>query len=195
MTPEDLQEKKDGFLVDNNNPRTDAVALTSGLNAAVQHNVLYAQNLSQAKRRAIRDAWGRFLSSVLAKYESPVSGSEYEQDVERLKQMMNTCFSDYFRSDGLRPGCAPGFRISHAQKSLSVFLKHMWCMGKIATPPQCPIDRKILREVGLMGTVTPWTYVNKIEEHHHMIELLTERAGTDGLAGWELVTFSEVQRT
>ena len=37
-----------------------------------------------------------------------------------------------------------GIRIAQCQKSLSLYLKYLWCYGLIETPPVCPIDRVIL---------------------------------------------------
>jgi len=170
MTPEQLQEKKNAFLARYNGRRSNAIAVSSGLKAASQRNPLYVAGLPQSARECIREEWRALLRATAAKYESPIGAPEYEQDIQELKRAMNERFLDCFRSQGhTRSGYDPGFRISHAQKSLSVFLKHLWCMNTIATPPQCPVDRIVLWAAGLSDRETRWTHVNTIEEHRCMI--------------------------
>lgn len=58
------------------------------------------------------------------------------------------------------------FRISHSQKSISVFVKHLWCMDVISEPNICPVDRIILGKTEVRKNKDiNWGYVNSIEEH------------------------------
>jgi len=151
--------------------------------SASQHNALYAGGLPDQNKGPIRDYWKTLLCELAHKYRRVVSTSQYEMDIETLKQTMNDRFADCLRSDG--------FRVSHAQKSLSVFLKHLWCIGEIATPPQCPVDAIILAKAGLRYPDTRWTYVNSVEEHRRKVAFLDECARASGLrlAEWELKAF------
>ncbi len=84
------------------------------------------------------------------------------------------------------------FRISHAQKSLGVFFKHLWCMNLINEPPQCPIDRQILKIAGVSITELSWGFVNDIETHRRKYSYIKEAAQRDGfssVSGWELSKF------
>ncbi|HNS22970.1 MAG TPA: hypothetical protein PKH24_20900 [Sedimentisphaerales bacterium] len=76
-----------------------------------------------------------------------------------------------------------------------MFLKHLWCMGRINTPPQCPVDSTILQRAGLRYPMTRWAYVNSMDEHRRKIEYLTRCAVTSGLAlaEWELIEFQDRQ--
>jgi hypothetical protein len=37
-----------------------------------------------------------------------------------------------------------GYKYGVAQKLLNLFLKYLWCLGTIAEPPHCPVDRIII---------------------------------------------------
>ncbi|MCK5800494.1 MAG: hypothetical protein KAI47_25070 [Deltaproteobacteria bacterium] len=182
---------KQEFLDKYNPERTIKRAIDSGIAAASQHNVLYSKSCSVEKKKEIKYRWCIFLTSLIDRYKGVVSVAKYEQDITRLKSQMNKEFRDGFRDDG-NSSLEPGFRISHAQKSISVFLKHMWCMGKVHTPPQCPVDRVVLIKAGLSGNNAGWTHVNSIKEHRvkvgFLIEAMTTKDGS--LSEWELRSFS-----
>jgi len=85
-----------------------------------------------------------------------------------------------------------GFKLSVAQKSLSLALKHSWLHGAIDEPPVCPVDRRVLNEAArITGQpwFTNWTEVNDIPTYERHLDLLTHAAGTRSLAVWELLAF------
>jgi len=129
----------------------------------------------------IKAAWHNILVEKSAKYKESTSSEDYENDIIFLKKEMNERFYLWFRNER--------FKISHSQKSLSVFLKHLWCMGKIAEPPQCPVDRTILTIAGAHLQHRGWRHVNNICEHRQKIRLLRNAAGSESLARWELRSF------
>lgn len=192
MTPDELRGKQDAFLDRYNAARSVAKAESDALMSAAQHNSLYAPGVNEHDRYIVRAKWKEFLNDIAARYKSPVSVAEYEADVEHLRKMMNARFSKLFRSDRHpKYHYDAGFRMSHAQKSLSVFLKHRWCLGTIDVPPQCPVDARVLHAAGARYPATRWAYVNTIEEHRSQVARLMASAQASGLrlAEWELVTF------
>lgn len=179
------------FLEKYNTKRSVGIALSSAIKAAVQHNSLYAKNVNEQTRISVRNAWREQLNLLVEDYKNARSESEYEKDIEELKKFMNNNFSNVF-SQHPHPifHTDAGFRISHAQKSISVFLKHLWCMGKIEMPPQCPVDSIVLRKANYRYPNTKWGYINSIETHHLKIELLKTAANGNPLAEWELSIFN-----
>jgi len=189
------------FLRKYNPGRTLDEALDKAINASVQLNPLYknvldpdirrARNIRRARSEAVRRRWKAYLIELIPRYKSKQCVSNYERDIENLKQLMNKEFLRNDESGAFRP---PGFRISHAQKSISVFLKHLWCMCEVATPPQCPVDRQILEKARCPDP--RWTYVNSICEHRKKIRCLEEAKAKDDpdepLAKWELRQFADL---
>jgi hypothetical protein len=189
MTTTRLSHLQQEFLGRTNPPRTRQRALAAGIAAASQHNVLYRAGVEASAKREVRDGWLARLDELALRYARPRSATDYEHDVEWLWRDMNSQFAAaFYRQRHPRYGYDPGFRISHAQKSLSIVLKHLWCLGEVAMPPQCPVDSVVLRRVGLRYPNTRWAYVNSIEDHRSKIQSLEEKAHEAELplAEWEL---------
>jgi len=198
LTPE-LRATMDAFLASYNpDPeRQEEIAIARAIGAAVGHNDLYRKQplITRAEHQEIRDFWAAELRLRRQWYSASVSEADYEADIEQIKRTMNQRFASGFRSSlDARDDLAPGFRISHAQKGLSVFLKHIWCIDRerFPSPPQCPVDSVIMKQAGAANHPPKWTRINSIEEHREKIALLrgvAERARLP-LAHWELLTFS-----
>jgi len=187
-----MKTHKDAFLIKYNPTRTRTKALSSGITASVQHNSLYRKNVEQDLKDAVLCEWRSYLGALVERYKEPQCVEVYEQDIENLKKVMNDKFSEAFLSKPhKRYKTDPGFRLSHAQKSISVFLKHLWCMGEVACPPQCPVDRSILEVAGKRYPDTKWGYVNSIEEHRQKVGFLEKAMVqlSEPLAEWELKKF------
>ena len=86
-----------------------------------------------------------------------------------------------------------GYRIAHAQKSLSLSLKHMWCHGFLNfDPPVCVVDAIILEEARTLGggrAKVAWTRLNSVEAYRNHLSICQKAAGNVDLALWELFTY------
>lgn len=187
-----IKSAKEKFLTRYNTSHSIEKAKSLAIRAAVQHNSLYHENTSIKDKSEVRDAWGKKLMKLSEKYSNKITTQDYYLDISELKDYMNKNFGVFFKNEPhLKYGYDPGFRISHSQKSLSVFLKHLWCMELIANPPQCPVDRIILTHIGQKSKNASWGYINTIEEHHSKIRLLEEfiKPTTTSLSIWELLIF------
>lgn len=185
----DLEALRDRFLERTNKPRTRNRAKAASVAAASQHNLLYSPGTAARERGEVRAHWKLTLDELAAEYTRSVPLSRYERDVEALKAEMNREFASFFYAgEHPRYRYDPGFRVSHAQKSLSIYLKHLWCLGEVDRPPACPVDSIVLRRAGLVGQQTRWAFVNTIEQHRLQIGMLEDRATEAGLslADWEL---------
>lgn len=158
MSTDKLLAAKRGFLkrckVDISENESDNIKKASrkGIQATAQRSRLYSRNIDHSE---IVDYWSKRLAEISESYKTARSFDEFLNDVLTLKDDMNARFPDGF-VNGVK-GYAPEFRLAHAQKSLSVCLKHLWCMGVIPEPPMCPIDRGILLSVGINKC---WTKLN-----------------------------------
>jgi hypothetical protein len=111
-----------------------------------------------------------------------------------LRAFMNTNYGGYFETAVVN-GYPPGFRIAHAQKSLSLLLKHFWCNGEMGEPPCCPVDRRILMIAGATGSEAKWTDLDTINAYHNKLERLRTASVNStiqpiSLAEWELYAFN-----
>lgn len=128
--------------------------------ATVQHGYLYTPNLSNNEKLIIKNKWRRLLEEIGYKYETQRTIEDFINDIQDLKRRMNEQFPDSFNNDNIE--YENGFRIAHAQKSLSIYLKHCWCREIITPiPPVCPIDGNVLKWVHVKQA---WTKCNSIED-------------------------------
>lgn len=158
-----------------------------GILAAVGRARLYSPDKYET-RASIKEYWAELLVDKAAKYiERPVDVEEFKQDIVDIKAKMNTKFPPQLGlfNNG-KSGYAPGFRLAHAQKSLSIMLKHLWCNELTAyEPPVCPIDGIILKKVDVADA---WTKVNDMRVYESHLESVRRVAESQNmtLAQWEL---------
>ena len=175
-TPQQIHDRKEQFLENYNPMRTVERAVQSGINASVKVRRIrvYAPNSPAKQRFLMRNYWKEQLLTIGKSYESEKSEEDFIKDIESICNAMNHAFPNGF--DG-----GNGFRVAQAQKSLSVFLKHMWCMDKIKMPPVCPIDRQIVGE----------TWSNDDEKMYldHLNKVKKKNNTDEPLAVWELFEF------
>lgn len=159
-------------------------AARKGVQATSQRSHLYSKN---ANKQEIVDYWVKRLITISENYKKPQTFCRFLEDALTLKKDMNEKFPDSF--DCGVDGYAPLFRLAHAQKSLSVCLKHLWCMDIIPEPPMCPIDRGILVKVGIHDC---WTKLDDKCKYESWKEAI-EKAATEknmSMAEWELMVWN-----
>ena len=172
--------------------------LRTSMNAASQHNRVYKVNdndkdISDKQKGEFKEAWRAELKKIGEEYKSKKTKDDFLNDVEKLKHTLkqNKTFKDIL-----------DFKISHAQKSLSVYLKFLWCMGKIEEPPCCPIDKIILikayKQIGKNPSLedTKWTKVDKIGDYKKHLAPIEKAAAAKNmsLARWELHYYSDEEK-
>lgn len=165
-------------------------AARMAIKAAVERNPTYSDDANIEK---IHKTWIEDLISLFDKYKNKGQTKEvFVADVMELQRRMNKAFPDSFKNNGKSLGknkYDPVFRIAHSQKSLSIFLKHMWCITpNMPMPPVCPIDRNILKEAKIYE---PWTKLNCVEKYNEWLNKIEYVAGKEPLARWELVKWNQ----
>jgi len=197
MPLENLDVQKERFLreygVQAGMSVARARAFQDALSSAVLHNALYAPATKASQRHEVIAEWKRMLANIAAGYAKRHGSEYYEKDLIRLQAHMNRHFGMYFRQTRHpKFGYEPGFRISHAQMSLGLVLKHYWCLGTIEMPPQCPVTRAALVAAKAGELNSKWTDVNSIEAHRAKIKWIKAAAAAEDLtiAEWELKTLN-----
>ena len=166
-----------------------------GITAAYQRASLYTPG---GNNKDIREEWAKQLHQITKKYNKTQSIETFIKDVENLAKHMNSSFPGRFKNG--KNGYEDVFRIAHAQKSLSVCLKHMWIQGEphFAIPPVCPVDGIMLKYV---HNGDAWTKVNSISDrkdgkrgylsHLSMMEEAAKKEGFQTIPEWEVVVWYE----
>ena len=187
-----LPTAKRDYLARYNHELTEERAVSRAISAACQHNSLYEPLIGTRVRQEVRTYWAELLHHMAQTYTVQQTCDRYLRDVHEMVVRMNETFAQAFRTQPHpRYGYDPGFRVSHSQKSLSVYLKHLWCLGVVASPPQCPVDAQILKKAGIRYPEARWACVNSIPEHQAKVAVLSRKAEASGLtlAEWELLQF------
>jgi len=189
-----VETAKKEFLTKYNPSKTINEALSKAISASVQHNSLYKSGLNYEKKKRFRKDWEIWLKNKSTEYKYDVTLEDFKKDFQELVAYMNQNYSNYFRTEvHPRFNYDPGFRISHGQKSLSVFLKHLWSMNKIKEPPACPVDRIVLQRLGKTGADAKWTHVNSINLYNKQLGYIESAALESGLtiAQFEILLFKD----
>ena len=125
--------------------------------------------------------------NILSQYTNGkiVKGEQHCNNIKKLKEYANnkSPYKHIIRKSY--------YNIGVAQKLLNLQLKYLWCMGKIKTPPHCPVDRIILERTKLKGKCN-WTEIDSIPRYEKAIKAITEQATKDGcksIADWELCKY------
>ena len=154
--------------------------------ASVQRASVYHRDaLDSAKRKFKKRVKEEYKEKYLDMYKNGVSEKSHIKNIELLSQHGTKIGNE------LGVLNADTYRIGNAQKLLNLYLKYLWCMGKIAEPPHCPIDRRIQEEILPHKERISWTNIESIEDYNSVIAKLKDKA-TEGqsLAQWELENYT-----
>jgi len=143
------------------------IAFRDAMTSASRRARLYRKGLIQSQRDSVRAGWQAQLTLLVTAYVANgpqfATQQQFLLDVAALQQFMNANHASFFHTATTATvGYAPGFRIAHAQKSLSLVLKHFWCNGVLSEPPCCPVDRSVLVCAGASQQTARWTDLNTI---------------------------------
>lgn len=185
-----IEEAKKRFLLRYNPTQSIRVALSKAINASVQRNrYLSPADKSDLKKiKEIRKEWETLLETIAITFKEKQNEESYGKTIELVRESVN-----------LKSGDSK-IKISHAQKSLAVFLKHLWCFDKDKLPTRyaseifpvhCPVDAVILRKIKWAGK--PWTSIDSIDDHFQMITAIKNFIKNSdqnySLIEWEVLSF------
>jgi hypothetical protein len=134
------------------------------------------------------DAVGRaFRTKIceLAKYyeNNNVTSDQHIRNINELAESVSKACPQYLRKD------CPRFGV--AAKALSLYLKYLWCVGKVKQPPHCPFDRKVIGALHKIQRLPAklrdltWTQMDEAT-YRQLLTEAEERIGDKSLATWEL---------
>lgn len=154
---------------------------------AFQHSGVY-KNASENQRIDFRESIEKYINShILPQYQTKV---EYDTHMGNINKVLEFANKHSFVN----------MNIGIAQKLLNLYLKYLWCVGEIHTPPHFPVDRTIQKELGIkLNDILPWTQMEGkkgLEDYYKIIEkarnLLNnnEHKDCDSIAALELKLFN-----
>ncbi|OGB03964.1 MAG: hypothetical protein A3G29_15625 [Burkholderiales bacterium RIFCSPLOWO2_12_FULL_64_99] len=154
--------------------------------ASVQRAKLYNPAIPYEEREsdAFRASLLSFIETVLLpKYKTGCSEADHVANIQSLVNFGTKAGGKLLGPDGYKFGVA--------QKLLNLLLKYLWCLGHLAEPPHCPVDRIVLAKTALRDKLN-WTEIKTETEYNEAIEAIrvVAKAATLSLPQWELQFYS-----
>ena len=158
--------------------------LSAVVTAAFMHGRIYEKSCPDSDRLRVREGLKVLLLELGVTYGTKIEDVDHGKNIESLADAMTASYCECLR-DGR-------FRIGIAQKALNLYLKYLWCHGKIPTPPHCPFDSNI---VGLLAVEVRQSYVqlDNIEVYKTWVAEARKLANEKSLAEWELTEFEKLK--
>jgi hypothetical protein len=123
--------------------------------------------------------------------DNSVTGDQHIRNVSESADSVSKACPQYLRKD------CPRFGV--AAKALSLYLKYLWCVGKIKEPPHCPFDRRIIDALHRLQKLPAklrdlsWTQMDEGTYRQLVIEA-EKRIGGQSLATWELRAWQDSKK-
>lgn len=143
--------------------------------ASVQRSNLYEEKEGHTQEKNLfRERLTEFLSlTVIPLYKNQISEEEHYKNIDALIDYAEEIKGTLLAADGYKYGVA--------QKLLNLALKYYWCLGLIAVPPHCPIDRIVISETKFKSLIK-WTQITKKSAYEEIIEEVKHLAYNKGLS-------------
>lgn len=150
--------------------------------AAFQRARVYSsEDVKEKKKEAFKQDMRSFVESLIPEYkETRMSEDRHLENIQSLSDAST-------KHKDILTGGRMNFGIS--QKMLNLYLKYIWCLGEIETPPHFPLDRRIQELVGLKPEA--WTQMDSKDKYLEVVNRIRQVADARGksLAEFELEVF------
>ena len=153
--------------------------LTLSVSGALQHSGTYQKSVSEADKKRLRSFLRERLVRIADEYTSSVAEDRHLSNINGLADAVSSRFPGLLENGR--------FRIGVAQKALNLYLKYLWCLGKIPEPPHCPFDSSVLSSIPTYDGPT-WTSMKKIDDYRKLVQAAKREAVKKqlSLSKWEL---------
>ncbi len=154
------------------------------LMATVQRAGVYSHGSRQNERKKFQDSLRSRLEKIVESYANQVTEEAHIRNIVELSVSLTSAHAKALENGR--------FRIGTAQKALNLYLKYFWCLGKIPSPPHCPFDRRIIKNLPNY-TGPSWTKLDLEEDYRALVHAAKAEAQDSSLAAWELRTYNNAQ--
>lgn len=149
--------------------------------ATAQRGHLYKASATTLDKTGFRQSLRQTLTELALGYTTPKTDGEHEAHIVSLATVLSRSHSAVLL-DGR-------FRIGSAQKALNLFLKYLWCLGEVDTPPHCPFDYRIIQMLPRAARCN-WTMLDSIDAYHTLVSAARQKAEGRSLSEWELEAYN-----
>ncbi len=126
--------------------------MTLSFMGAFQRANIYNKNATEEQRKSLKKDLAKHLDKIVfIQYHQIVSEEQHIQNILSISEFTANKFSDILQNRKLNFGVS--------QKLLNLYLKYLWCLDEIPTPPHFPID-SIIQQNLQIKTKYSWTKIN-----------------------------------
>lgn len=152
--------------------------------AAFQRAKVYSDGATHTQKKGVKQTLEKEINNKLPSYVGTVAEKAHVDNIEAIAKKI-----DGLWASALSQGSIP---IGVVQKAFNLYLKLMWCLGKIGEPPHCPVDKIIIDKLSHKHR-TSWTRIRDIKTYNTLIIELKALADKKGmsLACWELDVYQK----
>jgi hypothetical protein len=170
-----MDEHQERFL------RDEFFSLT--LMATVQRAKVYVAGASDDRKWSFQKALRSSLQHLEPEYRAPVSEEVHIANILALADGLSRDFGDVLAGGR--------FRIGTAQKALNLYLKYLWCIGKLPPPPHCPFDFRVITKLPKCQGIS-WTALDDPAVYRKLVSAAKVRSAGGSIALWELKTYNDL---
>lgn len=132
---------------------------------AFQRANIYNKDVKEAERKEFKTKLKDYIiNNLIEQYKNEVSEENHIQNILAVSNFTSTFHS--ILNEGK-------MNIGISQKLLNLYLKYLWCLGKISTPPHFPVDSIIQKDLDVSNPVR-WTKMTTIDEYLRIINVAKE---------------------
>ena len=154
------------------------------LMATVQRAGVYSPGSRKKERKRFQTNLRSWLEKNAQSYANQVTEEEHIRNIVELSASLTSAHANVLKNGR--------FRIATAQKALNLYLKYLWCLGKIRSPPHCPFDFQIIAKLPNY-TGPSWTKLDREEDYRALVQAAKAKAQTSSLPAWELRAYNNGQ--
>jgi hypothetical protein len=149
-------------------------AMTNAIASAFGRNRIYEREVADESRTQLRTAIASLMREEARAYAQAVSDEQHLAAIRRISDLISQRFNQNL--------VGGRFRYGTSQKALNLYLKFLWRLGQIPTPPHCPVDSIVLSKGGIDAA---WTKSDSESDYVFWIKKLRWEARPLSLAEWE----------
>lgn len=151
--------------------------LTMSVLGALGRSRTYSENATEEAKDCFRNALREKLNEISRVYQPMVTEEEHLSNLKNLSDDLTSRFHHCLRNGR--------FRIGVAQKALNLYLKYLWCVNLIPSPPHCPFDSIVISYLRYCSDLN-WTSIDTIEDYTRLVKAARRIPVDKPLTEWEL---------
>jgi len=168
------------------------VFLSNAINAALGHNKTYVPTATDEDTETLRRELSSAMVEFAENYKVPVEPADHRANLTALEEQVTKKCGSFLVGGKVRK--EGHLRRGTAQKAFNLYLKFLWCVGRIPTPPDCTIDSNVIGRLPKQFRDIKWTQIDSDGEYGTIIEEVRKIAGQESLPEWELREMMDVMR-